>query len=561
MRTMRTTGMRWCLAAAFAWCAVSGAVRAQVEVTRTVVVDKNVPDNGTLRTGFTWANAGVSLIDSVSVTLNLSSPFSSNPIELSDLSGSIRHGLSTEAFRTASLFSAGSLNSLTQTFAQADGLVGAWLGSGYWRLDLTDSRGGGVARLDNFTFSVRGTAATGGTLDVGQGGVIAASGEGTQEISAAITSSGAGTNGVVLQSDAGKTLQVTGGLQGEGEFRKSGSGVLRLEGASTNFTGKVVVESGAVEIASSSALGQTGSLEIAGTNTTVRLANAVVVSNTMSLGSGVSARIDGGGTLAGGIAGTGGIVKEGTNAVTIAGSNSYTGTTAVTAGKLIVAQGASLASSTATVTNNDARLVVNGDLAGAATVSGGGVIGGSGTIGSLTVADGGLMAPGNSAGTLTATNGATWSQGGIYDWEIFDLAGPAGTGWDLLDVTGGTLDLTGITTAGGYTINLITLQGDNLTQGALGSFDPAANYSNWLIARAPTISGFDASLFSLNSASFVGATGTFGITLMDIEGDDGLFLTYSAPLAGGVPEPGTWAAAVLLLLAAGYARWRRGLRA
>jgi len=177
-------------------------------------------------------------------------------------------------------------------------------------------------------------------------------------------------------------------------------------------------------------------------------------------------------------------------------------------------------------------------------------------VGTLNINGGGVFGPGNSAGTTTATNGATWNQGGSYAWEIFDLAGPSGTGWDLLSVTGGTLDLTGITGPGGFTINLITLQGDNATQGALTGFNPTASYTDWMIASAPTITGFIASEFSLNSSLFVGATGTFAIEERAITGGEGLFITYTAG-AQPVPEPGTWAAAAMLAGAAGYMRWRR----
>ncbi|MFM8886034.1 MAG: PEP-CTERM sorting domain-containing protein, partial [Chthoniobacterales bacterium] len=158
--------------------------------------------------------------------------------------------------------------------------------------------------------------------------------------------------------------------------------------------------------------------------------------------------------------------------------------------------------------------------------------------------------------TLTSTN-AVWSQGGSYDWEIFNLAGPAGTGWDLLQVTaGGELNLTGITTANGFTINLITLSGLT-TQGALAGFTPTATYTNWLIASAPTISGFSAGNINLNSSLFVGATGTFGIEQRAYGGGQGLFVTYNGGGGAPVPEPGTWAAAALLAGAAGYVRWRR----
>lgn len=128
-----------------------------------------------------------------------------------------------------------------------------------------------------------------------------------------------------------------------------------------------------------------------------------------------------------------------------------------------------------------------------------------------------------------------------------------GTSWDLLDVTAGTLDLTGITTAGGFTINLITLQADATTPGALTGFNPLSSYNNWLIARAPTITGFLANRFLLDTTGFVNGTGTFGIEQRAIVGGQGLFLTYNT----AVPEPGTWAAGALLVGAAWLVARRR----
>jgi hypothetical protein len=262
-----------------------------------------------------------------------------------------------------------------------------------------------------------------------------------------------------------------------------------------------------------------------------------------------------GGSSSGVISGQGGITKQGATTLTLSGNNTFTGTTSVEEGRLVVAQGGSLASTTTTVTGS--TLTVNGTVSGAVTASSGGVVGGSGTVGTLNILGGGVFAPGNSAGTTTATNGASWSNTGVYNWEIFNLAGPAGTGWDLLSVTGGSLNLAGITTAGGFTINLITLQANNATRGALTGFDPTASYtgpSAWMIASAPTITGFEANDFTLNSSLFVGATGTFAI---EHRNGEGLFLTYSGGGSEPIPEPGTWAAAALLAGAAGYVRWRR----
>ena len=62
--------------------------------------------------------------------------------------------------------------------------------------------------------------------------------------------------------------------------------------------------------------------------------------------------------------------------------------------------------------------------------------------------------------------------------------------------------------------------------------------------------------FNLNSGSFIGAAGTFGIEQRAYGSDQGLFLTYKGG-AAAVPEPGTWAAAALLAATAGFVRWRR----
>lgn len=533
------------------------ALRAAVLVEKTIVSDMTVPDNGTAWSDFFWEDSGLSSISGASATLVLSSPFSGNPMKLGDLSGMLYFGLPAESYRQSAL---ASFSSATQTFDFGSAFNGAWLASGLWELELTDSRGGGIARLDRWVLSLTGEAATSGSVDPGAGGAISVVGTGTQTFGGVVNSSGTNNDAVYLGADSGAEMILSNGIGGTGDFRKEGEGALRIEGTSSNFSGKLVVHAGEVQLASSTALGPTGSLEITGSNALVRLANSASISNSIVVSNGSLARLDGAGTLAGSISGTGTLLKEGSGTVTVTASNTFTGTTEVTAGRLTVANGGVLNSSNATVTNQG-RMVINGSLAGSVTAVGGGTIAGSGTVGSLAVQDGGILSPGNSAGTTTATNGATWSEGGIYDWEIFDLDGPAGTGWDLLDVTGGVLDLTGITTSGGYTINLITLQSDNSTPGSLVDFDPDADYSDWLIARAPTVTGFSANLFTLNSASFVGATGTFGITLLDIAGDDGIFLTYTAPVAG-VPEPGTWAAAVLLLaVAVCWNRKRRAARA
>src|SRR5262249_30056447 len=135
---------------------------------------------------------------------------------------------------------------------------------------------------------------------------------------------------------------------------------------------------------------------------------------TLATSNGVVAQYDGA------IAGSGNVVKSDVGLQVFTGANAYTGTTAVSAG----------------------TLVINGNQpASAVTVSGAGVLLGSGTIGSLTLQSGGTVSPGGdfsyqfgSTSTLNVNGGLTGFAGGVYRP---DLSGTTpGTGYDQISVTG-----------------------------------------------------------------------------------------------------------------------------
>ncbi len=123
----------------------------------------------------------------------------------------------------------------------------------------------------------------------------------------------------------------------------------------------------------------------------------------------------------------GGFTKDGSNSLTLTGDSTYTGTTTVSAGTLLV--------------NGDNSLAT-----GAVNVSSTAALGGDGTLGgALTLAAGATLAPGAtsaSAGNLTAAAGV--SLAGIYEWDLAAAAttGP-GTNFDTLTITGGDADITG----------------------------------------------------------------------------------------------------------------------
>jgi fibronectin-binding autotransporter adhesin len=114
------------------------------------------------------------------------------------------------------------------------------------------------------------------------------------------------------------------------------------------------------------------------------------------------------------------LVKSGAGTLTLGGNNSYSGSTTVSAGSLIV----------------------NGNQSGATgvlTVAANAALGGSGTIGGPTTISG-ILAPGNSIGTLTVANDVTWNSGNSWVFELGAVAGPSilspGSS-DLLAITGG----------------------------------------------------------------------------------------------------------------------------
>jgi len=117
--------------------------------------------------------------------------------------------------------------------------------------------------------------------------------------------------------------------------------------------------------------------------------------------------ITGGGTYSGTIINNaaGAVVrltKEGSETLTLSGSNSYTGKTEIKAGTLLINGNSSAAT-------------------GAVTVSSGATLGGSGTLGGATTVSG-IVAPGNSIGTLTIANDVIWNGGASAssetDWKF-----------------------------------------------------------------------------------------------------------------------------------------------
>jgi autotransporter-associated beta strand protein len=262
-----------------------------------------------------------------------------------------------------------------------------------------------------------------------------------------------------------------------------------------------------------------GKLTLAGFSDTI---NGLTGSGTVEAGSGAPVLTVGDGNATASFsglirnpAGALSLVKIGSGVQTLVGANTYSGSTSVSAGTLLV----------------------NGDQSGATgavTVAAGASLGGTGIVGgATTIQSGATLSPGASPGTLSFTQGLTLAAGGNYNWQILNATGTAGAtdGWDLLSV-GGVLDVAS-TSADPFKINLWSLSstGPDVNGNAL-NFD-ASQGSTWKIASATGgITGFDTDKFQIitgatnGTGGFTNAfTGTFSLAL---SGSTDLNLVYTA---------------------------------
>jgi T5SS/PEP-CTERM-associated repeat protein/autotransporter-associated beta strand protein len=234
--------------------------------------------------------------------------------------------------------------------------------------------------------------------------------------------------------------------------------------------------------------------------------------------------------------------------IVLTGTNTYTNNTVLNYGTLVAGANGALGTSQVGFYSPQATL----NVASGVTVNntllfyGGGTLAGNGTFGTaVNVGPSMIISPGNSPGNLTFSNGLAFSNGGEYDWQLQSVAGAplsgAGTNWDLITVSAGTLDMSSLG-AGGFTLKVISLNPSG-NAGNVSDFNPASNYT-WTIATAPTITGFNAGKFVVDTSGFSNSfAGSFSLSVSG----SSLNLNFTA-----VPEPSTYA---LMLLGLGGMAW------
>lgn len=227
----------------------------------------------------------------------------------------------------------------------------------------------------------------------------------------------------------------------------------------------------------------------------------------------------------------------------MAGTNTYTGGTTITSGATLVA-GSNSALGTGTVQLTGGQLVVapGVTLSNPLSFLTGSVLSGNGTFGSnITVDSNVVLSPGSSPGTLSFSSGLTLAPGGSLVFEVQTAGGSAGTGYDLLSISGAPLNITA-TSGSPFVVRLTSLNGSGAA-GLVADFSSSTNYS-WIIATSSSgITGFAANKFTLDVTDFLNASGPY---FSFAQSGNNLLLNYTP-----VPEPSTWVLMVMGMTAFG----------
>jgi autotransporter-associated beta strand protein len=289
--------------------------------------------------------------------------------------------------------------------------------------NLTVSNAYRIANSVTGTFDVGTSLAFTNSGIIGGAGILAKTGTGTLILSGSNSYSGGtlvseGTlagNSTSLQGPVSNNSSVVfnqtasgtydGIMSGIGSLTKNGAGTLKLTQSNT-YIGGTILNAGTLAISNNAAFGS-GTVTFAFNSTVSALTNVTVTNNFVIMGGGTGTFEIGSGfsfTTPGVISGLGALTKTGAGKLELSNSNSYSGTTTVSAGTLVASGAHALGASLVALSGGSLSLATNI------------------TINSLIWNSAALIAlPGVTSGNyLTVTNSITMTGSGT---NTFDLTG------------------------------------------------------------------------------------------------------------------------------------------
>jgi autotransporter-associated beta strand protein len=382
------------------------------------------------------------------------------------------------------------------------------LGSSGGTLDASGTNLISFTNTGSIAFSTASATSSLNLTGSGTGSLAAVIGNsGTGGNTTSLTKNGTGTWTALANNTYTGVTTINGGILSTGA---SGSlaigGSASSIGASTNSAANLILNGGTLQYANTGAAESTdrlftlgssgGTLDASGTNLITFAGNGAGSANAIGYSTTNTSQTltltgTGSGSFAPIIANNGSgvtsLMKEGTGAWQLSGSNTFTGGVTVVTGTLLANNSAGSATGTGNITA--AATTTSVDYSGG-RLGGNGTMSGSVTLaGSTTAEFGGVVAAGSSntqIGTLHTGN-ATWNGGAAYQWKISAAGSNAALGTGASTGTMDELSMPGLTLASvGGTDVPITIAMDSLTP-LVGS----GNYS-WIIAQttASKVSGF-----------------------------------------------------------------------